>query len=437
MTAAAEVNFDGIVGPTHHYGGLAAGNVASAANAGLSSRPKEAALQGLAKMKAMFDLGLIQGVLPPQERPHIPTLRSLGFDGGDGAVLQAALQADPRLLEAASSASAMWAANAATVSPSPDTADGRVHLTVANLSSQFHRSIEAGETQRILEATFPAEELFAVHAPLPSAFGDEGAANHTRLTRDYASPGIELFVFGAPGTSQPSRYRARQHRGACEAVIRRHGLAPSRTILAQQSPAAIDQGVFHNDVISVGNLDVFFFHERAFLDPVEVKRAVRSALPGVRLVEVPESRVAIDVAVGTYLFNSQLVKVGAEHVLVAPQEVRSDSAVWEFVTELLEGDSAIDRVLLFDLRQSMRNGGGPACLRLRVVLTGDQQAHVNAGSLLTEERYAALVAWVHRHYRDELLPGDLADPSLLDQSRTALDELSQLLGLGAIYDFQR
>jgi len=434
---ATEVNFDGIVGPTHHYGGLARGNVASAANAGLSSRPKEAALQGLAKMKAMADLGLSQGVLPPQDRPHLPTLRSLGFDGSDGAVLNSVLRADPNLLEAASSASSMWVANAATVSPSPDTRDGRVHFTVANLSSQFHRSIEAPQTQRILEATFPARELFTVHAPLPNGLGDEGAANHTRLAHAYASPGVELFVFGTPGPSAPSRYPARQHRRASEAVIRRHALAPHRAILAQQHPAAIDHGAFHNDVIAVGNLDVFFFHERAFLDSVETKRALRSALPGLQLVEVSESRVPIDVAVGTYLFNSQLVTVGTEHVLVAPQEVRDDPSVWEFVTELVDGGSAFDRVLVFDLRQSMRNGGGPACLRLRVVLTDEQQAHINTASLLTEERHAALVAWVNKHYRDELAPGDLADPSLLEESRTALDELSRLLGLGLIYDFQR
>ncbi|TWY25023.1 N-succinylarginine dihydrolase, partial [Serratia marcescens] len=127
-----EVNFDGLVGPTHHYAGLSFGNEASTQHQNSVSNPKLAAKQGLLKMKALADLGFQQGVLPPQERPHLPMLRRLGFSGSDEAVLAQAMRQSPRLLSALSSASCMWTANAATVSPSADSADGKVHFTAAN-----------------------------------------------------------------------------------------------------------------------------------------------------------------------------------------------------------------------------------------------------------------------------------------------------------------
>jgi succinylarginine dihydrolase len=126
---AREVNFDGLVGPTHNYGGLSLGNLASQNNAASVSRPREAALQGLAKAKALAAMGLVQGVLPPHERPFLPVLRARALAGDDGDVLRAAWRADPRLLTNACSSAHMWAANAATVSPAADTGDGRVHFT--------------------------------------------------------------------------------------------------------------------------------------------------------------------------------------------------------------------------------------------------------------------------------------------------------------------
>src|SRR5450432_3967675 len=130
--SAREFNFDGIVGPTHNYGGLAAGNIAATKNAGRRSNPRQAALQGLAKMSFVHGLGVGQAVLPPQERPSLSMLRRLGFTGRDEDVLARAAAWDHgHLLRNCSSASAMWTANAATVAPSADTDDGRVHLTPA------------------------------------------------------------------------------------------------------------------------------------------------------------------------------------------------------------------------------------------------------------------------------------------------------------------
>lgn len=427
-----EANFDGIVGPTHNYAGLAYGNLAAAANAGQASRPKEAALQGLAKAKAMADLGLVQGVLPPHERPHLPTLRALGFEGSADQMIAAAARDAPGLLDAVSSAAAMWTANAATVSASSDTRDGRVHLTPANLSSQLHRSIEAASTLAVLRATFRSSR-FVHHDPLPHALGDEGAANHTRLGR-LGEPGVDLFVHG--DTSRSGRFRPRQHPDASRAVARRHGLDPARTVFGTQSPVAIDAGVFHNDVIAVGSELTLLHHEDAFDNTGALHTQLRSLLGDeLDLVVVPAADVPLSAAVESYLFNSQLVRVADALVLIAPDDVNRIPAVAGFLSSLAGGP--IRRVVTFDLRQSMRNGGGPACLRLRVPLTSDELAGVNPGSLLTPERFEALVAWVERHYREELDPSDLADPALYHESCRALDELTRLLGLGSVYDFQR
>jgi len=68
-----ELQLDGLVGPTHHFGGLSVGNLASMRHAGWQSRPRQAALQGLAKMRQVLALGVPQAVLPPS-----PDLRSGG-----------------------------------------------------------------------------------------------------------------------------------------------------------------------------------------------------------------------------------------------------------------------------------------------------------------------------------------------------------------------
>ena len=442
---ASEVNFDGLVGPTHNYAGLSYGNIAATENALKVSNPREAALQGLAKMRAVRDLGLIQGLLPPHERPHVPTLRRLGFSGSDRAVLEAAWRADPMLVRNVSSASAMWTANAATVSPSADSADGRVHFTPANLVTMFHRAIEAETTARILRRIFPEGPHFAHHPPLPAAqaFGDEGAANHNRFVAgDYGAPGLQLFVYGRRGFARqggPARFPARQSREASEAIARAHGVA--RALFVQQNPQAIDAGAFHNDVVAVANGPVFFYHEQAFADPDALEAELTAAAPGIpfHFIRVPAARVSLEEAVRSYLFNSQLLSPPDEKgmVLVLPKEAEETAAVREYVAGLVAEDRHVRRALYLDVRQSMRNGGGPACLRLRVVLTAEQRAALGARVLLDDALFAALEAWVRKHYRDRLAPEDLGDPALLAESRTALDELTGLLALGSIYDFQR
>ncbi|MGF1702045.1 N-succinylarginine dihydrolase [Photobacterium makurazakiensis] len=442
---AYEANFDGLVGPTHNYSGLSFGNVASEKNQADPSNPKLAAKQGLAKMKALSDMGLVQGVLAPQERPDIATLRQLGFTGSDQTVITAAAKQAPKVLAACCSASSMWTANAATVSPSADTADKKVHFTPANLTNKFHRSIEHEVTGRILQATFADTNHFVHHQALPSVehFGDEGAANHTRFCHEYSDQGVEFFVFGRHAFDSrlpaPSKYPARHTYEACEAVARLHQLDKDKLVIAQQNPAVIDQGVFHNDVIAVGNKNILFCHEQAFLNQHAVYDELSLKMGGgFKVIEVPSSAVSVDDAITSYLFNSQLLAMpNGEHVLVLPDECRDNPRVWAYIEQLLANKQGIDSVKVFDLKQSMANGGGPACLRLRVVLTEAEHAAVNPKTLMSDTLFKQLNNWVESHYRDRMAEADLADPALLTESRTALDELTQILSLGAVYPFQR
>jgi succinylarginine dihydrolase len=447
MPRTLEANFDGLVGPTHNYAGLSFGNVASQNNENAVANPLAAARQGLRKMKRLADLGFAQGVLPPQERPSIRLLRDLGFRGSDADAIAKAAKEAPELLAAASSASAMWTANAATVSPSADTPDARVHFTPANLCSKLHRAIEHEATRRTLGAIFTDPARFVVHEALPgtAALGDEGAANHMRFCADHGAPGVECFVYGRSefrGGAEPKRYPARQTFEASRAVAHRHGLGDDAAVFVQQNPDVIDAGVFHNDVIAVGNRSTLFCHQLAFIDQQAVYDELRAKLAArgapLDVIEVPDAQVSVADAVSSYLFNSQLLsRDDGSQVLVVPQECREQARVARYLDDLVAKRGPVSGVLVFDLRESMKNGGGPACLRLRVVLDDVEHAAVAPGVWMDESLFERLDAWIGRHYRDRLAPADLADPKLLDESRTALDELTQLLGLGSLYDFQR
>jgi succinylarginine dihydrolase len=399
-------------------------------------------------MRALAEMGLAQGVLPPQHRPDVAALRGLGFACEDAEVLGAALKAAPEVLASAASASSMWTANAATICPRADSLDGKTHFTAANLMAKFHRSIESATTTRALRAIFPDERLFAHHPALaPSAtFGDEGAANHTRFCRAYGEPGLQLFVYGrsalAPAGAEPKRFPGRQTIEASQAIMRLNRARPERCVFAQQNPGAIDAGAFHNDVVSVGNKNLLFYHEEAFLDS---RRAIGelkekfAALCGEELAarEVSSREVPLADAIKSYLFNSQLISLPSGSALIAPEECREVESVRRYLDATVGAPgSPIREMRFFDLRQSMRNGGGPACLRLRVVLAPDELAAVNPGALATPALIARLEAWVNKHYRDRLAPADLADPELAEESRRALDELTQVMGLGSIYPFQ-
>ncbi|XOV78334.1 MAG: N-succinylarginine dihydrolase [Aestuariibacter sp.] len=440
-----EVNFDGLVGPTHNYAGLSYGNVASFSNAAVTSSPKKAAKQGLVKMKALVDMGMHQGVLAPQERPNVHTLRRIGLTGTDAQVLEKAAKQAPQILQAVSSASSMWTANAATVSPSADTADGKVHFTPANLVNKFHRSIEPTVTGRVLQAMFSNEKYFAHHQHLPESeyFGDEGAANHTRLCRDYGHAGVELFVYGQKAFgngAQPVKYPARQTLEASQAIANLHGLDEDSVVFMQQNPDVIDQGVFHNDVISVGNQNVLFYHQQAFCDTENKLEEIKSKFGEhpLHFIRVSDDDVSVSDAVKSYLFNTQIITLpNGEMAIIAPTECQEYRAVANYLEKLPGLGTPIKQVHFFDVKQSMQNGGGPACLRLRVALTDSELDAVNQHTLMNDDLFSRLNIWVDKYYRDELKTSDLADPQLLNESRSALDELTQILKLGSVYEFQK
>lgn len=441
-----EANFDGLIGPTHNYGGLAPGNLASAKNKGDVSSPRKGVLEGLAKAKRLHDAGFVQGFLPPHDRPFIAGLRTLGFSGSDSEVWEKVNRTDPVLARNMASASSMWAANAATVSPSLDTADGTLHFTPANLITALHRSIEGHQTQTALERIFPDRDRFTVHDTLPhqSSFADEGAANHVRLCASHGQPGVEIIVFGRDAFEDwAAKFPARQTRQAAQAIARRHGLDPKRTVIARQSRAAIEAGAFHNDVVCVGNENVLFFHEHAFEDRAETLKQIRDAADGLFdpvFVEVPDAEVPMKDAITSYLFNSQLLSWPGEDrmVLLAPKETEETESTRTYCERLTSGNAPIGRIEYADVRQSMRNGGGPACLRLRVVLTEAERGAVNPKVMMSDALYSDLTAWAQTHYREELSPEDLTDPALVTESQTALDALTQIMDLGSdFYPFQR
>ncbi|MDB2384520.1 N-succinylarginine dihydrolase [Endozoicomonas sp.] len=444
---AYEANFDGLVGPTHNYAGLPHGNVASSKNQSQPSNPKQAALQGLKKMKTMHQLGLVQGVLAPQERPDLNTLRKLGFSGSDHHILNQAAKHAPELLTACYSASSMWTANAATVSSSADTMDGKVHFTPANLVSHFHRAIEHPLTGRILKTLFHDERYFVHHPALPGTphFGDEGAANHTRFCSDYHQQGVSFFVFGDYGFNKhherekPHRFPARQTYEASQSIARQHQLDNQKVVYAQQNPDVIDQGVFHNDVIAVGNQSTLFCHEKAFLNQQNVYQqlqAARGCTP-LTIIEVADHDVSVSDAVNSYLFNSQLVMVDGCQQLIVPSECSRNKRVANYLEHLVAEDNPISEVKVVDLHQSMSNGGGPACLRLRVVMRDDELSSMHQACLFSDTLYAKLTQWIYTHYRDRLTDKDLADPLLLEESNAALNNLTDILELGSLYSFQQ
>jgi len=309
----------------------------------------------------------------------------------------------------------------------------------------LHRVLEAEQTERTLRRLLSDDARFAVHPALLAhdALSDEGAANHMRMAASAGAPGVEIFVYGRKASETKAGFPARQTLEACTCVARSHTLDFGRTIFTRQAPKAIDAGAFHNDVVAVAHEHVLFHHEDAFADKDALYAEVRAKAQGFEpvFVEVPRARVGLDDAITSYLFNSQLVHApGANSLtLIAPTEVRENNKTAAYVAEMISRPrAAIGQVEYVEVRESMRNGGGPACLRLRVVLTPQERAAATPGFFLTDALAASLETWIKKHYREELAPADLGDPALVGEIQTALDELTRILPLGGdFYPFQR
>lgn len=431
-----EINFDGLIGPSHHYAGLSYGNIASTKHANQVSNPKAAALQGLAKMELLLNLGVKQAILPPQPRPNLALLRELGFSGPPSKMIKQAAAYQPQLLAAVYSAASMWTANAATISPNCDTLDHKIHFTPANLSTHLHRAQEAIHTGKILANIFSDPNYFVHHPPLSSyqSLRDEGAANFLRLCQTHATPGIEIFIYGAngliPDRHRPKIYGARQTLLASSTIARLHKLDPEKTVYVQQHPDAIDSGVFHNDVISLANENVWLVHEKAYLNTDAIVKTVKNKFRGkIFVIKVNESRIPLSLAVKTYLFNSQLVTLAdGSMAFIAPIECALSKTVNAYLTELCaEPNNPIQAVHYVDVRQSMHNGGGPACLRLRVSMTKKAYAASKQTIYLTPTLLQQLRSWVSTYYRNRLTFKDLLDTDFIMECQTAQQVLADLL----------
>ena len=440
MTYSGEINFDGIIGPTHNYAGLSQGNLASQKNLHQTSNPQAAALQGLDKMRLIMEQGIPQGFFLPHERPHIPTLRKLGFGGTDEEVINQVAKKNPALLKNIYSASSMWAANAATFSPSIDSYDQNIHITPANLNSMFHRSIEHEFTKVQLELMFGVAAQ--VHIPIKniSGYGDEGAANHLRVSAQHLTPGFQIFVFGSSAFEVHQGIIARQAEEISQAVSSQHQLDPDRVLFLKQNEQAINSGSFHNDIVSLANEEVFIFHQEAFADRVELERALhhlKDHVKGFHPIEILSEDISLDNLVSSYLLNSQLITVkNNEMMMLLPEEVQNHPNCMRWLDEI-KTSSPIKHLEFVDIRQSMMNGGGPACLRFKTVVNSDEFDQINKKFILSPEKLMNMRALVSKHFRDKLNPEDLLDIKLMQESFSFLDELTQLLELGCIYHFQK
>ena len=440
MTYSGEINFDGLIGPTHNYAGLSQGNLASQKHLNQTSNPQAAALQGLDKMRLIMDQGIPQGFFLPHERPHLRTLRALGFGGTDEEVINQAAKQNPALLKNVYSASSMWAANAATFSPSIDSYDQNIHITPANLNSMFHRSIEHEFTKTQLELMFGG--IAQVHKPIKniSGYGDEGAANHLRVSAQHLMQGFQIFVYGSPAFESHQGIIARQAEEISQAVSTQHQLDPERVLFLKQNEQAIHSGSFHNDIVSLANEEVFIFHQEAFADRVELERVLhhlKDHVKGFHPIEILSEDISLDNLVSSYLLNSQLITVkNNEMMMLLPEEVQNHPNCMRWLEEI-QSSSPIKHLEFVDIRQSMMNGGGPACLRFKTVINNDEFDQINKKFLLSPKKLMDLRALVSKHYRDQVSPEDLLDIKLMQESYTFLDELTQLLDIGSIYNFQK
>jgi succinylarginine dihydrolase len=289
-----------------------------------------------------------------------------------------------------------------------------------------HRSHEWPGTLAQLRLAFADERHFAVHAPVPPAFGDEGAANHMRLAGAHGEPGAELFVYGVSGGAFP----ARQHIEASKAIARLHRLDPERTLLVEQSEEAIAAGAFHNDVVAVANERVLFAHEQAFARRDELVAFCEARVAGFELVEVPAGEVSLADAISSYLFNAQLVTPpDGETTLIVPSEARETPSVWSWIERHVAGNGPIRRVEVVDVRQSMANGGGPACLRLRVVA---DPATVDPRFLVDDRKLDLIADVVRLHWPVKIRNDELKEPRLVEQVEAARLALLDALGLAEL-----
>jgi succinylarginine dihydrolase len=399
-------NFDGLVGATHHYAGLSQGNIASTTHKNTVSNPKEAALQGLAQMRLVYDIVGIQGFLPPHTRPNFEFLHKQGFGSDEAKALQKAYIKKPDILAAAWSASAMWTANAATITK---TDKNYVHITPANLLTMKHRHQELEQTVKNLKMIFHDTEYFTHH--LAGAMPDEGAANYMPLRgKDTA---YDIFVY----SPQKANYPARQSVFAFQEIAKNHGC--KNPIFLEQSVIAVNSGAFHNDVVAVSHDDYIIYHEYAFSND--------SALPhDILKIKIPNAMLSLEEAVKTYLFNMRIVTdKNNDDVIIASTDILENKNALKVIDFIFEKNPKIKNIHYLDLKQSMANGGGSACLRVRVPIINKDA--VNQSYLFNDERFKKLEHFIKNNYRDRLTFDDLQDIDFATETLAIHQNLNTLI----------
>jgi succinylarginine dihydrolase len=277
-----------------------------------------------------------------------------------------------------------------------------------------------------LKLAFADESHFVVHGPVPPPYGDEGAANFMRLCPSHGEPGIEIFVYGKAGGPFP----ARQHIESSKAIARAHRLDPAKTLFVQQSETAIAAGAFHNDVVAVANERVLFTHEQAFEFPEQTYAEIKRLMPEAEIVTVPADRVSLADAIQSYLFNAQLVTLpDGGMALILPSEAQANERVWGWLSEMVAGNGPIRELVPVDVRQSMANGGGPACLRLRVVC---DPATVDDRFIATEAKLDRIAEVIAEHWPESIVPRQLGNAALVTQVQTARKALLDVCGLAEL-----
>ncbi len=437
-----ELNIDAMVGPSHHFGGVGVGNVASHEHTQEPSHPRTGALEGLRKAKLVAELGVPQYVLPPLRRPLPQLLSQLGFTGDLQSQCAQARRSAPAAYSAMFSSAFMWAANAATMAPACDCADKQTHVTLANLCSSWHRWFEHSDRHIQLQrmfATIPDLPVL-LHEALPPLvpLRDEGAANHMRLCNAAGDIGFHVFVYGEAEHSQrPKLHLPRQTLAACQAIARLHQLEPSRTFFLQQHPDAIDAGVFHNDVIATSHRNLLLMHERAFLNgEEELKRLTREFARAtgetLQRIVVPQAQLSLTDAVKSYLFNSQLLTPAGDRqkmvLLCAAQCQRMPAAGQLIDGWIASSDNPISDVRFVSLDQSMSGGGGPACLRLRLSLAEHMLSQFAPAYRLTDSLFTRLEQVIVQHYPERLEWETLAHPDNLACYERAYAALEEVFG---------
>ncbi len=430
-----EINVDGLIGPTHHFGGLGVGNLASHASQYRPSNPRAAALEGLAKMQLLSELGIPQFYLPPLTRPNWGWLESLGYAGDRADILKRCYDDSPQLLSAAYSSAFMWTANAATVAPACDTLSQCLTLVPANLCCNLHRGQESLARMHQLRDMLRDVSNASVTEPLPSVFPlrDEGAANHMRLCNRHGDLAVHLFVYGPPVENRVGTFIARQSELASRQVALQLQLDREACCFAQQTPEAIEAGVFHNDVIATSHADLLIYHELAFADHANVvedlshkyQRRIGHALQGLC---VHSRELPLDEAVRTYLFNSQIVNSDSDTMqLICPSQCRDSSPTRALIDRwIADPSNPIQRVHFLSLNQSMANGGGPACLRLRMMVDDAQLKELGARYRIDEARIALLSDIIEQNYPERFCIEDMTRLDFAEHSQTTVDTIERL-----------